>query len=70
MSAVHDAVPVAARTNPVSQLVHDSLVVAKRNLIRMTRIPDLVRSCRPGFISPRTRDLDVSGLEAWKEQAK
>ncbi|WP_405535593.1 ABC transporter permease [Streptomyces sp. NBC_00075] len=42
MSAVTDAVPVAAATNPFSQLVRDSLVVAKRNLIRMSRIPEMV----------------------------
>ncbi|MGW1719924.1 ABC transporter permease [Streptomyces sp. NPDC002156] len=42
MSAVTDAVPVAAATNPVNQLVRDSLVVAKRNLIRMSRIPEMI----------------------------
>ncbi|GGJ08911.1 ABC transporter permease [Streptomyces brasiliensis] len=42
MSAVTDAVRVAAPANPVSQLVRDSLIVAKRNLIRMTRIPEMV----------------------------
>ncbi|WP_369036047.1 ABC transporter permease [Streptomyces adonidis] len=42
MSAVTDAVPVAAATNPFSQLIRDSLVVAKRNLIRMSRIPEMV----------------------------
>jgi hypothetical protein len=43
--------------------VRDSLVVAKRNLIRMTRIPNPVRSSQSGSISPRIRDLEVSGLE-------
>ncbi|MFC3575947.1 ABC transporter permease [Streptomyces yaanensis] len=42
MSAATDAVPVAAPTNPFGQSVRDSLVVAKRNLIRMTRIPEMV----------------------------
>ncbi|WP_055523274.1 ABC transporter permease [Streptomyces graminilatus] len=42
MSAVTDAVPAVASKNPFSQLVHDSLVVAKRNLIRMSRIPEMV----------------------------
>lgn len=42
MSAVTDAVRVAAPANPVSQLVRDSLIVAKRNLIRMSRIPEMV----------------------------
>lgn len=42
MSAVTDAVPVAAPTNPFSQLVRDSLVVAKRNLLRMSRIPEMI----------------------------
>jgi hypothetical protein len=55
--------PVAAQPrNPLSQSVHDSLVVARRNLIRMMRIP-----CRPGSVSPHTRDLHVS---AGKEQVK
>ncbi|MGW3499014.1 ABC transporter permease [Streptomyces sp. NPDC001020] len=42
MSAANGAVPVAAHTNPVSQSVRDSLVVAKRNLIRMGRIPEML----------------------------
>ena len=67
MSAVTDTVQVAAPANPVGQSIRDSLVVAKRNLIRMSRIPDPVRSCWPGSISPRIRDLHVS---ARKEQAK
>ncbi|WP_369233623.1 ABC transporter permease [Streptomyces sp. R21] len=42
MSAVTDAVPTAAPMNPIGQSVRDSLVVAKRNLIRMSRIPEMV----------------------------
>ncbi|WP_326720964.1 MULTISPECIES: ABC transporter permease [unclassified Streptomyces] len=42
MSAVTDAVQVAAPTNPVGQSIRDSLVIAKRNLIRMSRIPEMV----------------------------
>ena len=42
MSAVTDAVRVAPPANPVSQSIRDSLVVAKRNLIRMSRIPEMV----------------------------
>ncbi|WP_438303275.1 ABC transporter permease [Streptomyces sp. HUAS TT11] len=42
MSAVTDTVTAAAPANPISQSVRDSLVVAKRNLIRMTRIPEMV----------------------------
>ena len=42
MSAATDAAPVAARANPVGQSVRDSLVVAKRNLIRMGRIPEML----------------------------
>ncbi|MBC7270206.1 MULTISPECIES: ABC transporter permease [Streptomyces] len=42
MSAVTDTVRVAAPSNPLSQSVRDSLVVAKRNLIRMSRIPEMV----------------------------
>ncbi|WP_030929796.1 hypothetical protein [Streptomyces sp. NRRL S-646] len=67
MSAVTDAVRVAPPANPVSQSIRDSLVVAKRNLIRMSRIPNPVRSYRPGSISSRTRDLHVS---AGKERAE
>ncbi|AVH56826.1 MULTISPECIES: ABC transporter permease [Streptomyces] len=42
MSAVTDAVQVAAPSNPFGQSIRDSLVVAKRNLIRMSRIPEMV----------------------------
>jgi ABC-2 type transport system permease protein len=42
MSAVTDAVPVAAPRHPVGQSVRDSLIVAQRNLIRMSRIPEMV----------------------------
>ncbi|GGN81837.1 transport permease protein [Streptomyces albiflavescens] len=42
MSAVTDAVQITAPSNPVSQSIRDSLVVAKRNLIRMSRIPEMV----------------------------
>ncbi|MEV5435643.1 ABC transporter permease [Streptomyces sp. NPDC052682] len=42
MSAVTDTVPGTRPGNPVSQSVRDSLVVAKRNLIRMSRIPEMV----------------------------
>lgn len=42
MSAVGDAVRVQAPAHPVVQSVRDSLVIAKRNLIRMTRIPEMI----------------------------
>ncbi|MFI5683717.1 ABC transporter permease [Streptomyces sp. NPDC051636] len=42
MSAVTDAVPVAAPRNAISQSIRDSLIVAQRNLIRMSRIPEMV----------------------------
>lgn len=42
MSAVADAVRVAPPGNPITQSIRDSLVVAKRNLIRMSRIPEMV----------------------------
>ncbi|MFE6284849.1 ABC transporter permease [Streptomyces sp. NPDC057877] len=42
MSAVTDSVRIAAPSNPVTQSVRDSLVVAKRNLIRMSRIPEMI----------------------------
>ncbi|MFH0522040.1 ABC transporter permease [Streptomyces sp. M41] len=42
MSALTDAVRVAPASNPVSQSVRDSMVVAKRNLIRMSRIPEMI----------------------------
>lgn len=42
MSAVTDTARVAASGNPLSRSVRDSLVVAKRNLIRMTRIPEMI----------------------------
>ncbi|MFD8230424.1 integral membrane transport protein [Streptomyces sp. NPDC059696] len=67
MSAVTDTVRVAPAANPVSQSIRDSMVVAKRNLLRMSRIPNPVRSGRSGLISSRTRELHVS---AGKGQAK
>ncbi|BBC33351.1 Transport permease protein [Streptomyces graminofaciens] len=42
MSAVTDTVRVPPPGNPITQSVRDSLVVAKRNLIRMSRIPEMV----------------------------
>ncbi|GGL76584.1 transport permease protein [Streptomyces fumigatiscleroticus] len=42
MSTVTDAAPVAAPAHPFGQSVRDSLVVARRNLIRMSRIPEMV----------------------------
>ncbi|MEU2617170.1 ABC transporter permease [Streptomyces sp. NPDC007157] len=42
MSAVSDAVRVAAPGNALSQSFRDSMVVAKRNLIRMSRIPEML----------------------------
>ncbi|MDQ0992740.1 integral membrane transport protein [Streptomyces sp. V3I7] len=67
MSAVTETARVAAPANPVSQLVRDSLIVAQRNLIRMSRIPDPVRSSRRGSISPRIQDQRSN---ASKEQVK
>ncbi|MER5374166.1 ABC transporter permease [Streptomyces sp. NPDC002553] len=42
MSAAVQAAPAAAPNRPRGQAVRDSLVVAKRNLIRMSRIPEMV----------------------------
>ncbi|MGW0992718.1 ABC transporter permease [Streptomyces sp. NPDC002520] len=42
MSAVTDAVRIEAPGNAMSRSVRDSLIVAKRNLIRMSRIPEMV----------------------------
>ncbi|MEG3630584.1 ABC transporter permease [Streptomyces poriticola] len=42
MSAVTDAVRTEASPNPVGQSVRDSLVVARRNVIRMARIPEML----------------------------
>ncbi|MFF4044393.1 MULTISPECIES: ABC transporter permease [unclassified Streptomyces] len=42
MSAVTDAVRIAAPGNPIGRSVRDSLIVAKRNLIRMSRIPEML----------------------------
>lgn len=42
MSAVTQAVRVVVPGNRFSQSVRDSLVMAKRNLVRMTRIPEIV----------------------------
>ncbi|MFH8659977.1 integral membrane transport protein [Streptomyces afghaniensis] len=67
MSAVTDTVRVAPATNPVSQSIRDSMVVAQRNLIRMSRIPNLAGAYPSRFTSPRVRGQHVS---AWKGQAK
>ncbi|MCZ0987276.1 ABC transporter permease [Streptomyces diastatochromogenes] len=42
MSAVTDTVRIAAPGNPIGRSIRDSLIVAKRNLIRMSRIPEMV----------------------------
>ncbi|MET7971995.1 ABC transporter permease [Streptomyces mirabilis] len=42
MSAVTDAAPATARQGAIVQSVRDSLVIARRNLIRMTRIPEMI----------------------------
>jgi ABC-2 type transport system permease protein len=42
VSAVSDTVRVAAPGNAVTQSFRDSMVVAKRNLIRMSRIPEML----------------------------
>ncbi|GAA4071752.1 MULTISPECIES: ABC transporter permease [Streptomyces] len=42
MSAITDAAPVPRAGGGIAGSVRDSLVVAKRNLIRMTRIPEIV----------------------------
>jgi hypothetical protein len=67
MSAVTQAVRVVVPGNRFSQSVRDSLVMAKRNLVRMTRIPNLVRPSRPGFISP---GIGNRRLNALKGEAK
>lgn len=68
MSAVTDAARGAAPARVRGQSVRDSLVVAKRNLIRMSRIPNPVRPCRSGSISQHV----VAGqyVSAGKEQSK
>ncbi|MFE9814782.1 hypothetical protein [Streptomyces sp. NPDC005773] len=51
----------------VGQSVRDSLVIARRNLIRMSRIPNLVRSGGFQFNSARRHDLRMSaGMEVVK----
>ncbi|MGW6565553.1 ABC transporter permease [Streptomyces sp. NPDC054975] len=42
MTAVTDAVPAARPRGAIAQSIGDSLVVAKRNLIRMARIPEMI----------------------------
>ncbi|MEU8591546.1 ABC transporter permease [Streptomyces sp. NPDC048664] len=42
MTAATDTVPAAAPANPIAQSVRDSLVIARRNVIRMTRIPEMI----------------------------
>ncbi|ANJ09223.1 ABC transporter permease [Streptomyces parvulus] len=42
MSAATEATPAGTSTNPVGASIRDSLVIARRNLIRMTRIPEMV----------------------------
>ncbi|CAL9470838.1 ABC transporter permease [Streptomyces sp. enrichment culture] len=42
MSAVTDAAPASAPGNAVGRSVRDSLIVARRNLIRMSRIPEML----------------------------
>ncbi|WP_030859821.1 ABC transporter permease [Streptomyces sp. NRRL S-37] len=42
MSAVTDTVRITAPGNPIGRSIRDSLVVARRNLIRMARIPEML----------------------------
>ncbi|GCB46404.1 ABC transporter permease [Streptomyces sp. NL15-2K] len=42
MSAVTDAARNAAPAHPLGQSVRDSLVITRRNLIRMSRIPEMI----------------------------
>ncbi len=42
MSAVSDTVRTGVSASPIGQSVRDSLVVARRNLIRMARIPEML----------------------------
>ncbi|MFB7108059.1 ABC transporter permease [Streptomyces sp. NPDC056190] len=42
MSAATDSARIAPSGNALTQSVRDSMVVAKRNLIRMTRIPEML----------------------------
>jgi ABC-2 type transport system permease protein len=42
VSAATDAAPVAVPKGVLGQSVRDSLVMARRNLIRMTRIPEMI----------------------------
>ncbi|MGW1759637.1 ABC transporter permease [Streptomyces mirabilis] len=42
MSAVTDAAPATAPKGAIVQSVRDSLVIARRNVIRMTRIPEMI----------------------------
>ncbi|MEV5004643.1 ABC transporter permease [Streptomyces sp. NPDC093064] len=42
MSAATDSARIAPTSNVLTQSVRDSMVVAKRNLIRMTRIPEML----------------------------
>ncbi|MFF4716787.1 ABC transporter permease [Streptomyces eurythermus] len=42
MSAVTETAPAAAPGNAVGRSVRDSLIVARRNLIRMSRIPEML----------------------------
>ncbi|HET9382443.1 MAG TPA: ABC transporter permease [Streptomyces sp.] len=42
MSTLTDTARIAPPGNPVGRLIRDSLVVARRNLIRMARIPEMV----------------------------
>ncbi|WP_431358470.1 hypothetical protein [Streptomyces atroolivaceus] len=62
MSAVTDTpnlAPLKSR-GAISRSVADSLVVARRNLIRMARIPNLVRQGGFQFNSSGRHDLRLS----------
>ncbi|UQA93385.1 hypothetical protein [Streptomyces halobius] len=68
MTTVTEAADAPRRTpqarGGISRSVRDSLVVAKRNLIRMLRIPNRARPSQLGFNSGARRSA------AWKEQEK
>ncbi|MEU4655265.1 integral membrane transport protein [Streptomyces sp. NPDC023723] len=56
MSARTHTVRIEPPRSRAVQSVKDSLVVARRNLIRMTRIPNLVRSVGSRFHSSGSLD--------------
>ncbi|MGW1867988.1 hypothetical protein ACWCPS_20755 [Streptomyces mauvecolor] len=67
MSAITDTMPAPRARGGIGGSVRDSLVVAKRNLIRMTRIPNPVRGTSIRFSSRSLHGQRMNDGKGWEK---